>query len=715
MILQDLLLLGGGHSHLFVLEAFAMRPVEGLRLTLVSEESYAPYSGMLPGLVAGHYDFEESHIDLRRLADFAEARFIKAKVVGLDPRTQRVLLQDRPPLAYDLCSINLGAAPAPDGTAIPVKPVARFLAWLNALKPPARLAVVGAGAGGVELVLALAERYPDRQAVGLTLVERAPDILPGFPAKARQAMREALARAAVDVRAGAQEADASCDQRILTTGVAPPSWLADSGLTLGQGGFIAVDEALRSLSHPLVFAAGDVATQAGVARPKAGVFAVRQGPVLAENLQRQALGRPLASYRPQARYLTLLSQGGRRAVAVRNGLTLSGGWVWRWKARIDRRFMARFSDLPVMAEGRRAPLQRRENEPGQPPAMSAAAMRCAGCGAKVPGDVLERALSRLGSAALADPARRDDAHVVLPPPGHELVQSLDFFPALVSDPYLFGRIAAAHALNDLYAMGAEPLFALANAVLPPAAASVQEDELFQALSGAVATLGADGAELAGGHSSEGPGLALGFAVTGHLPAGKAIAKRGLEAGDALILTKPIGSGALFAAAMRRAAKASWLDGALAVMGRSNRTAAETFRRQGATALSDVSGFGLGGHLLEMLADSGLAARLDLAAIPRLAGFEAVLAAGIESSLAEANRRLLADKLDAAQADLGALVDPQTSGGLLAGVPEARAEETIAALRAGGDRQAAIIGRVIDNGPNAPPLLLSRQSAEAGFR
>jgi selenide,water dikinase len=192
MIVRDLVLLGGGHSHLFVLKAFGMRPIRGLRLTLVSEQSTAAYSGMLPGLVAGHYDFDESHIDLRKLAAFADARFVRAKIVGLDADSRQVLLEGRPPLSYDLCSINIGGLPAmPPGVsrwarAVAVKPVPRLLLWLEDLERqvrvctrPAEIAVIGAGAGGVELALALAHRFHGREVVSVSLIEQASDILPG--------------------------------------------------------------------------------------------------------------------------------------------------------------------------------------------------------------------------------------------------------------------------------------------------------------------------------------------------------------------------------------------------------------------------------------------------------------------------------------------------------------------------------------------------------
>jgi selenide,water dikinase len=282
-----------------------------------------------------------------------------------------------------------------------------------------------------------------------------------------------------------------------------------------------------------------------------------------------------------------------------------------------------------------------------------------------------------------------------------LLQTVDFFRAFVSDPYLFGRIAANHALGDIYAMGGRPLTALAIATLPPAAEPILEDELYQMLCGGRSVLEAAGARLVGGHSAEGGELALGFAVTGTAEAERLLRKGGLRPGDRLVLTKPIGTGTLLAAEMRGAAKARWVDGAIAAMLQPAAAAAEVLLAHGATAATDVTGFGVLGHLVEMLRASGVAAALDVDAFPVLDGARECVASGITSTLHPSNAafaRFLADDAAArGSANYALLFDPQTAGGLLAGVPEARAASCVAALREAGYAEAAGIGRVLDRG------------------
>ena len=241
------------------------------------------------------------------------------------------------------------------------------------------------------------------------------------------------------------------------TGAAAGPWVGASGLRTVQGGFLAVHDTLQSVDDPVVFAAGDIATQLQHPRPKAGVYAVRQAPVLAANLRNLLLQRPLRAHRPQQRFLSLLSLGERRAVAERGPFVASGAWAWRWKDRIDRRFMAQFAALPEGMPNAAADTL--------PEALAAATQApCGGCGAKVGGDRLAAALGELRQrypqhCPTTDGA--EDAAVVTAPAGGIQLQSLDILRGLVSDPWLMGRIAANHALSDLYASGAQPTTALA--------------------------------------------------------------------------------------------------------------------------------------------------------------------------------------------------------------------------------------------------------------
>ena len=748
-VLRDIVLIGGGHSHVGVLHMFAMRPLPGVRLTLICTDTDTPYSGMLPGYIAGHYGFDEVHIDLRRLAGFAGARYCRDEVTGIDRAARKVICRHRPPLAYDALSLNVGSTPrlaAIAGAAehaVPVKPSRRFnerwLALLDRVRRHAgatTIAVVGAGAGGVELLLAMQYRLRNE----LAALGRAGDeprfhlfsadarILPTHNAAVRRAFEGVLAARGVTVHRDAEvtRVDAgrlqtrsgavvAADEIVWVTQAGGAAWLRETGLALDPAGFIRVRDTLQSEGDPLIFAAGDCAAMIDRPLEKAGVFAVRMGRPLAENLRRAITGETLLSYRPQRHWLALISTGDRHAVASRGPFHARGDLLWRWKDWIDRRFMRKFTELVSMTAPAPAagvvPLAAEE----QAQAISALAMRCGGCGAKVGASVLSRALANVQPVERDDVLiglhAPDDAAVVRVPPGKAMVHTVDFFRAFIDDPWIFGRIAANHALGDIFAMGAEAQSATAIATVPPGLEAKVEDTVYQMMAGAVSVLNEAGCALVGGHTGEGSELALGFAINGLVDENLAgvLTKGGMRPGDVLILTKPIGTGTLFAAHARLSARGRWIDAALESMQVSNRAAMPCLIAHGASACTDLTGFGLLGHLVEMTKPSGVDAELDLAALPLLEGAAECAAAGILSSLQPANlrlRRALRNQEEAlAHPNYPLLFDPQTAGGLLASVPADTVEACLAALRSGGYPRAARIGRVLAQGEAPEPIRL----------
>ena len=750
-VLRDIVLVGGGHSHVVVLKRFGMHPVPGVRLTVICRDTHTPYSGMLPGYIAGHYSYDEVHIDLSQLARFAGARLFRDEALGLDRDAGKVLCRNRPPVPYDFLSINIGSTPQMSGVAgaaehaLPVKPVngfnERWQLLLERVRRHAgatRIAVVGGGAGGVELTLAMqyrlrkelhaAGRKPD--AISFHLLTRDAVILPTHNARVRRAFERALAERGVVLRCNAEVKQVSAtrlrtasgetvdaDEIVWVTRAGGAPWLRETGLALDADGFIQVTDTLQTVTDPKVFAAGDVASMVQHPREKAGVFAVRQGPPLAENLRRIVAGIALKPYRPQSTWLALISTGDKYAVASRGALGFQGAWVWRWKDWIDRRFMLKFSVFPPMQAGPAqtpAPVQLDQEEAAQ--AISAVAMRCGGCGAKVGATVLTRALVALNPVERDDVLiglhAPDDAAVVRVPPGKAMVHTVDFFRAFVDDPYIFGKVAANHALGDIFAMGAEAQSATAIVTVPAGLEAKQEDLLFQMMSGAIEVLNEANCALVGGHTGEGKELALGFAVNGLVDADMAsvMRKGGMRPGDVLILTKPIGTGTLFAAHARLEARGRWIDAALISMCQSNRLGAQCLREYGATACTDLTGFGLIGHLVEMTQPSGVDAELNLASLPILEGAEQTSAAGILSSLQPANvrlRRALRNQLEALSHPRYPLIfDPQTAGGLLASVPKQNVAACLQALRALGYVHATAIGRVLPQGEALEPIVLA---------
>lgn len=363
---QDLVLVGGGHAHVHVLKSFDRRPVPGVRLTLVTRDLDTPYSGMIPGLIAGHYTPQDCHIDLRRLARIAGARLIHAEAVGIDRGAQQVLLSGQPPVRYDRLSLDIGSRPALDVPgaaehAIPLKPIdglverwGRLADRLCAAMHPQRVTMVGGGAAGVEVILSMHHALGRRCPAALprfTLVTRGP-LLTGHAPRVARIFRRVLAERGIALHEEADvarvEADAlhladgtrlACDAVVWATEAGAAPWLAETGLALDPRGFVLVDAALRSVTDPRIFAAGDVAAVQPHPRPKAGVFAVRQGPPLAANLRRALAGGEPKPFTPQRRILALIGTGDARAVASRGPLVAEGAWVWRLKQWIDRRWI----------------------------------------------------------------------------------------------------------------------------------------------------------------------------------------------------------------------------------------------------------------------------------------------------------------------------------------------------------------------------------------
>jgi selenide, water dikinase len=752
-VLRDIVLIGGGHSHVGVLKSFGMNPIPGVRLTLICTDLHTPYSGMLPGYVAGHYGFDEVHIDLLRLAQFAGARVYRDEVIGIDRAQQKVLCKSRPPVPYDQLSINIGSTPQLHGVpganehAVAVKPIRNFNdRWLSLLERvkthqgKMNIAVVGAGAGGVELLLAMQHRLRNE----LVALKRNPDelqfnlltssatILPTHNAGVRSRFETVLQSRGVKVHGNAEvtrvEAgrlhtasglQLKADEIIWVTRAGGAAWLKQTGLQLDQEGFIEVKDTLQTVTDPLIYAAGDIASMVNFKLEKAGVFAVRMGKPLTENLRRSVAGTALQAYSPQTSWLALISTGDKYAVASRGWLGFAGAWVWQWKDWIDQRFMRKFSEFPEMSDTPSAPSNAVANvklsSEESLQAISAIAMRCGGCGAKVGATILQRALGNLHPVqredvliGLKDP---DDAAVVRVPPGMAMVHSVDFFRAFVDDPYIFGKIAANHALGDIWAMGGQAQSATAVCTVPPGMDAKVEDVLFQMMTGALEVLNEADCSLVGGHTGEGKELALGFAINGLIEDKPDVIMRkgGMKPGDALILTKPMGTGTLFAAKDRLFAKGRWIDAALQSMVISNRNGARILREHGATACTDLTGFGLLGHLVEMTRPSEVDAEIHMSTLPLLDGAQECVQAGITSSLQSANvrlRRALRNQEQFVNHPRYPLIfDPQTAGGLLASVPADRVDACIEQLKATGYPHTTKIGRILPQGDALEPIVL----------
>jgi selenide,water dikinase len=705
---RDLVLIGGGPTHALVLRSWAMKPLPGVRLTVINPGPTAPYSGMLPGFVAGHYTRDDLDIDLVQLGRFAGARVILGAVDHIDVAAKTISVPGRPRIAYDVTAVDVGITstmptlPGFTDHAIPAKPLGIFASRWDAFRAIAKdphIAIIGGGVAGAELAMAMSHalrRDGSLNAV-VQLVDRG-QVLKDLGFVAKQKILVAMKAQGVTLVQDADVVEISADGVILsdgtliksdfTTGAAgakPHDWVADLDLDIHDG-FISVNAALQS-SNPDVFAVGDCAHLHFDPRPKAGVYAVREAPILFDNLRARLSGGDLRPYTPQKDYLKLISLGGKSALAEKFGTARQGPLLWKLKNHIDQKFMTQFDDLEPMglpdvpltvANGVRDAL-------GDKPL-------CGGCGAKVGRGALRRVLADLPQSTRDDVMSipGDDA-AILRTGGATQVMTTDHLRAMVDDPVMMTRIAAIHALGDIWAMGTKPQAATATIILPRMSPALQERTLAEIMTTAQAVMHDAGAAIVGGHTSQGDELTIGFTITG-LADSAAITLAGAKPGDVLILTKSIGSGVIMAADMQCKAAGADVAAALAQMVQGQAAASAILKD--AHAMTDVTGFGLAGHLAGIVDASGVGATINLTDVSVMQGALDLAKAGMQSSL-YAQNRLGVDGVTGVTSPLSDLMfDPQTAGGLLAAVDGASAEALVATLQNKG-YPAHVIGHITD--------------------
>ena len=703
-LVKDVVLIGGGHAHALMLRKWAMEPVEGARLTVINPKATAPYTGMLPGFVAGHYSRDELEIDLVRLAQNAGARLIFGLATGIDRDSKRIQVTGRPDIAYDIASIDIGITsemaeiPGFVEHAVAAKPLGPFAVQWQAYVDDTRkgpIVVVGGGIAGVELALAMHHRLSARGSPqSITLIEAKTLLGDTAPAPARK-LRKALNDASIAVledsrptqitETGVHLSDGAKIEASFVVGAAgarPFPWLMDTGLELTDG-FVAVDKYLRSVNDPSIYAVGDCAHIVHAPRPKAGVFAVRSAPVLTANIRADLTGRQRKTFSPQKHYLKLVSLGDKSAIVDKYGLALSGNWAWGWKDRIDQAFMTRLNTRPKMSEtsASKNRVVDPANEFGNKPL-------CGGCGSKVGPSVLERALA--GNTAQTSPeiltSVGDDA-AVLAIGGAKQVITTDHLRAFWNDPYVMTRIAALHALGDVWAMGARPQALLAQITLPRMNEALQERWLEEILGATSEICIETDTSLVGGHTTQGSDFVIGFTATGTLPS-QAQTLGGAKDGDVLILTRPIGSGTLMAGEMSGDANGDDIQYLLSVLTSPQIAVAEVLAKT-ANAITDVTGFGLAGHAMRIAEASSLTVHINLDDVPLFPGAAQLTAKGVASTLAPENSTYLGTVLpDTPRARL--MVDPQTAGGFLAAVTPEKVAAILEVLATTGE-EGAIIG------------------------
>lgn len=734
---RRIVLLGVGHTHAHLVRRWPRIAPADTQLICVSDRPTATYSGMLPAVLAGQAPRSAMEIDLVRFCRAAGASLVVDSPIAIDHDRQELVFEHRSPLAFDLLSIGIGSRPrlsslTAEETAlgVSIKPMQTFLDRLDEALAPLfargkgtrpQIAIVGGGVAGIEVILALhrklaQHRSPSSPLPQLTLVDAASSFAQELPRRAQRVLAQELERRGIRYQSNFRVArvlphvlqshdghELPANLVIWSTGAAPHACFAAWNLPLDSQGFIQTTATLQIVGHPHYFAVGDSASIVGLTVPKAGVFAVRQGPILEHNLLASCAHGELISYRPQRDFLRLINLADDTALAVRSGFALRGRWAYRWKRHIDDSFMAMHAPARLGMQGGLHFMDDIVKSISMPSTASPATdtakslppetqMRCRGCGSKLAAATLRDVLQRLELEPVQD---RDDVAWIDAQQGR-LGWSIDFFPAPVDDPELAGRIAARHAIGDLIAKGIQPDQALAIIQVPELGPVGQRRVLYESLAGAQRELARFGCRLRGGHTLAGSRLSLGFTLLGTDRRNQPLVKRGLVAGDSLLLTQPLGVGVVLAALDRALCPATTRETALQWMLRGLHPQAHEILSQQVHAATDVTGFGLAGHLIEMLGDAPFTVRLFAAYIPILSGVIDLLKQGISSSLTPSNQTLpipieferssispenesqspetpVASWSDDAADAWPLLFDPQTCGGLLLSAPADKVE------------------------------------------
>ncbi len=654
---EHLILAGGGHSHALALLRWVMSPNSrpDCLITLINRTSTSLYSGMLPGIVAGRYQLDEAQVNLRELASKANVVFIKSEIKRIDLSNNTLILEGRSPVKFTRLSIDIGSQIADknlpkevqqDDHIFPIKPLEAALDFIisqdsiSSLNQEHPFTVIGSGLAAIEIAFALRERWPMR-----------PLQLQAYLTKQITDLKEELSSAAINL---ISTKDVIEGPALKCTGSCAPKWLKESGLAVDSSGRVLTTKTFQVRGHSLLFAVGDCGVIQDSYRPPSGVWAVRAAVPLAKNLERSCKGLKPLQWRPQRQALQLMggvSKTGNSVAWAFWGDFVFGphSFLWYLKESIDRSFMAKFDLNSYMHSLNKRGMSQ---------------MRCRGCAAKLPAEPLKKALELADLQGLGQEPQ--DATLIGPTEnGRHVFQSVDGFPALVSDPWLNGRLTTLHACSDLWATGVRVTSAQAVITLPPVPSSLQQELLTQCLGGIQSALSPQGACLVGGHTLEARdfcgeeislGVQIALSVNGILNEGHtAWSKSGLQLGDDLLISRALGTGVIFAAFMADQVDSKIMDNALSEMSTSQHVLLEDLLKvqyEDSTlrpihACTDITGFGLLGHLGEMLGAtnsrrrlaglSGLKIKLFANSIPAMQGAFRLFKKGIFSTLAPDNR------------------------------------------------------------------------------
>ncbi len=714
-----IVLIGGGHSNAQLLKFYAMKPCHDLQITLISDQLYAPYSGMLPGYLGGWYSHDDIHFDLYKLSKRAGVRFIHTRVTGIDAKEKVVNLKDRPDLKYDVCSINIGSTPTlPENytsspSVIPLKPIPQLLqnwtTFINTITnnpKPYKIIIVGGGASGIEVCLGLAKRFKKLN-LKLTIIDSHKKLLSTHNSRVRRSALKELQAFNVNIFTNESMKDIKGKKIILNSDkeldfdfcflasrAKSQNWFKESGLPTDENGFLQVDKNLSVANSDGLFGAGDCIAFSNYNLPKAGIFAVRQGKPLFENINNYLLGKKLTPYKPQKRFLSLLTTGERKSIASYGPFSWSGSLVWDWKNSIDITFMDKFArwktGSPTGTPTRLVP-KTDSNE-----------MICGNNESRAGASRLSTTIKKLNNTQNVN---FEDATILPINNNKSLIAPTDFSRSFTDDPYLFGYIVVNHSLSSFFAMGIKAKSALADVVLEKKSEKLIQEDFHQLMSGAQKALEELGCTLSGSHISFNSEMLFSLNVLSDLDNKSFMLKENLKVGESLILTKAIGTGIVLRAHMDGECSGFDLKETIDSMKSANFKAITILKKYNVKACTDVTGFGLLGHLKEMTDSSNAGVHIFKDTIPLLAGTLAYISDGYISPIIKDSAKEIVPQVkyltktltaDELINSLPQLLDPQTSGGLLFSVKTEDAMNCLNELQNSSYPEASIIGSVKDN-------------------
>ncbi len=665
LIEKDLILVGGGHSNVKLLMDFVKKPISNIRVTLITSVIDTPYSGMLPGYIQGLYSWRNSNIDLYKLSIVGKIRFILGKVKNINGLKKEIYFKDRCPIQFDYLSINIGIEsdfsriPGAKKYTIPLKPIAELNKNLQYKEFFGEsLGIIGAGAAGVEVSFALKERLKNAK---ISLFSGKNGILPQYNNSTKKNVRKCLNYSKINLIENdpvlkikknliitANNLKFKFDKIILATNGLAPKWLKNTDLEICKSGFIQTNNKFQT-NFNYIFASGDVINFDNKNIPKAGVYAVKSGKILSQNIRNFILDKKLKIYTPQKYYLSLIGLGSGNVLAHKYKISFSSKINFWIKKIIDQNFVNKYTinnldDFPMKSQKKQDNIE----------------MVCKGCAAKISIDVLKKSIPKEISYL------SNDSSII--PSTKNFYHTVDMINSIISDPFYLGMIAANHSLSDIYASGANPVSGQMILQLPIANSEIHIRDIKQIFSGANEIFKKNGCEISGGHTMIGEDdlPVIGFSIIGK---GNNLKKNNkIKNGDLLFLTGSLGTGLIFSGINNLKIDSFYQLPVLRQMLEGNRSIGNLFKLINPISATDITGYGLANHLINLIQRSnnlrGLT--LNLENLPIFDGVELCLNQNVKSSFYDQNYNFAKDKIffeEVKSKKQQVLFDPQTVGGI----------------------------------------------------